>query len=169
MDLDNFFEDLEAEFDAQVAAQQKLAFPPKIWPTGPVRVDLICRDSSAHSLIAATIGEDFVAGIDVKNSLAIGINFLEISSLNLIPVTTHQSIDLKISGKSFAEFSEIFAERKSLVCIKFQNSSRDSAAKIGWIRGAAISLICFFERQTGTTMFLPSSSISSIETIPVHN
>lgn len=169
MDLNDFFEDLEAEFDSQYSALQNQQLPPSVLPSGPIRVDLFCLDSMRHRLIAVTLGENFLAGIDVENGSAIVINIFSISHMNFVATSPQESLELKNSGKTFAEFVEIFAEKKSLVRLKFENSRVEAAAKIGWLRGSARNLICFFDRATETLIFYPMEAICSIETFAVHN
>jgi phosphotransferase system HPr-like phosphotransfer protein len=169
MDLNDFFEDLEAEFDSQYSALQNQQLSPSVLPSGPIRVDLLCRDSMHHRMIAVTLGENFLAGIDVENGSAIVINISSISRLIFTSTSKRESIEIKTSGKTFAEFVEIFAEKKSLVRLKSQNLHEDSAARIGWVRGSARNLICFIDRATDVEIFYPMESVRSIEAIDVHN
>lgn len=169
MDLNNFFEDLEAEFESQILALQNQQLPPSVLPSGPIKVDLVFKDSTHLSLIAVTLGEDFVAGINPENGSAMAINIYSISRIIFVSTPAQESLELRNSGRTFAEFIQIFAEKKSLVRLKNQNSTHESAARIGWVQGSSRNLVCFFDRSSRAAVFYPADSVRSIETVSVHN
>ncbi|MEY4981163.1 MAG: hypothetical protein RL174_501 [Actinomycetota bacterium] len=175
MDLNHLFEDLEAQFEAAQAdhihsvssiGQTNLGAP-NLPPSGPIMVEVNLVDGLKLFLIAATIGLDFVAGVEVDNASAVAISNRSIAALRLHSVSATQSFELKITGREFTEFCGIFTEKKSPLKIHFSDPSQ--RVKHGWITGQFLNLFEFADRDGANPIYLPSSAISRIEAVHVHN
>jgi hypothetical protein len=175
VDLNNLFEDLEAQFEAEAAGHlgsggsmgQQQQSGLKLPPQGPILVELQLVDGPKLRLIAATLGLDFVAGVELGSSAVVAIANRAIAEIKLHQVSATQSYPLKITGREFTEFCGIFTEKKSAVKLHFTDPSQ--RVKHGWITGQFLNLFEFADRDSANQIFLPSCSISRIEVLPVHN
>ena len=175
MDLNNLFEDLETQFEAEFASRagsssstsQSQLTALKLPPTGPILVELQLNDGLKFRLIAATLGLNFIAGVEVGSSTAVAISNQCIAQIQLHPVSASKSYELKITGREFIEFCSVFIDQKSLVKIHFSN--HDQQIKHGWITGQFLNLFEFVDRNGRARVYLPACSISRIEALPVHN
>ena len=175
MDLNNLFEDLEAQFEAEAAGHfgnsgsvgQTQLNAMKLPPLGPILVEVQLVDGLKLRLIAATLGLDFVSGVEAGSSAAFAIATRSIAEIKLHQVSATQSYQLKITGREFTEFCSVFTEKKSAVKIHFTDPNQQ--VKHGWITGQFLNLFEFTDRDGANQIFLPSCSISRIEVLPVHN
>lgn len=175
MDLNNLFEDLEAQFEAEVAssqygagsASQEQLNAERLPPSGPILIEVELVEGLKLRLIAVTLGLDFVAGVEAGGSAVIAVKNHSIADIKLHQVSATRSYPLKITGREFTEFCGVFTEKKSAVKIHFTDSNQ--RVKHGWITGQFLNLFEFADRDGANRIFLPSCSISRIEVLPVHN
>lgn len=65
MSIENLFEDLETQFEAQLWAQRSKAYPANAFSQSNL-VEIYLQDGSRQTLIAPLLGPDFIAGVTVS-------------------------------------------------------------------------------------------------------
>lgn len=167
VNFDDFFEDLEAQFEAQISSTATVQQQRTDAPEGPVLLEIWCRDDNRINLIAPSLGQDFVAGVDlVSNSLNV-ISYRWIKSIKVHQVATGVSFELKRSGLELAEFCQVFSESKLLVKLVFLDPA--IATIQGHISGQLMSLVGFTPSGSTSIQYIPAISIAKFEHLPVNN
>lgn len=167
MDLAHLFEDLEAQFDAEKEIATNRAASRKSALEGPILLQISLADETKFTLVAPTLGLDFVAGVNQETSALTVIALASV--LNLVPIATsnEKSHELRISGLDLAEFCQVFVDHNFQIVINFRDANR--VTRSGWLVGQKLTILEFADSMGSKFEFIPVATISRIETFPVHN
>lgn len=161
MSIENYFEDLEAQFAAEQSSQagqprlRKLAADLE---TGPMIARVTIAQSAQIELVDPILGLDFLGGIRLATNTFQVFRHESINQVQFLSVEAGISGKIKKTAIELAEF--IDGLRAESLRVKITLRTANSAPFVGWLVGRNLMLLELVVQKQA--IFIPLQSIESI-------
>lgn len=161
MSIENFFEDLEAQFAAERSShfsQPRLRKLAANLETGPMVARVTVAQSAQIELVDPMLGLDFLGGIRLATNTFQVFRHEAINQVQFLSVEAGISGKIKKSAIELAEFLD--GLRTESLRVKITLRTANSAPFVGWLVGRNFMLLELVVQKQA--IFIPLQSIESI-------